>query len=1362
MSSTWNRFSLAIVLCLGSLLAAAAYSDVRQAQVLPDPPPLPSVRPGRDGQLALSVRRAPVRPGGQRDLDVPGILSEPTDGPRTPSPSLEFEGVDGTAKDGFFHKPPDTHVAVGTGSGAAGRVVMVTNSGLQIWDKTGTSLAGPTPLDTFLGTTVPDAFDPKVLFDQHSGRFFIVALEGTTPSGLSAMSNVHIAVSSSSTPGNLTTDWTTLSGSALTTIGAFATWFDYPGIGADDDSLFVTGNLFDAGGSFRGVKIRVFDKSALLAGSYTFVDLDYDTSFGSTIQPAHVYGTTDSGNFYLVNRWGATAYRLWEISGDPGAPTLEGNALRAWAAGSLLSAGAPQLDSSITLDLLSPRVQNAVYRNGIISAALTSDKDSDSKSEVFWAKIATNGGLPTAPTISDSGYIDGSDGDEWTFMPAINVNAHGDTIICYSQSYTDQYADMRYATRAYADAAGTFTASVVAKTSIGFYDAFDTDNPERWGDYAGAVVDPTDDSFWVAHEYGKTSAVDTSIWGTYIVKTPAPTSAQILSFNYDGGLCSWRTSQEVDNLGFHLYREDRGERTRLTPSLVAGSALAEGGTASVGGRSYSWWDTGLMADAYWLEAVDLNGYSSWHGPFAPVPSRKSVPDPAPAVLLSALGSGESGAGLVRAAGVSSGGQAAARRAPVPVPDLRRLAAQWQLAAKPAVKISVREEGWYRVGQPALVAAGLNPRINPRSLRLFADGEEQACIVTGERDGRLDPGDALEFYGVGRDTPSTDTRVYWLVAGPGRGKRIQTAQAVALGGASGSFPFTVELKERSIYFSALTNGEANNFFGPVVTSTPVDLTLGVRHLDAAPPGPALLEVALQGVTDVPQPGPDHHVAIRLNGAPVAEVVFDGRSQGVAAVPIPQALLREGGNQVTLAAGPGETDVSLVDTIRLNYWHTYAADGNVLRFVALGNQQVTVGGFSSARIRVMDVTDPQAVQEIAGTVGETNTGFAVQVDVPGPLGGRRELLAFSEEQVRAPAAITANAPSAWYRMARGSDFVIIAHRLFQESLAPLKALRERQGLSVSVIDVEDLYDEFNYGEKSPWALRNFLAWTRTQWRRAPHFVLLAGDATFDPRNYLGAGDFDFVPTQMVATAVMETASDDWFTDFNDDGLPDMAVGRLPFRSAQQAAAVVAKIVSYELAGANGGRRALLVADENAGFDFAAASTSLRTLLPTDMAVEQITGGQRNVRAARTELLAGIAAGQTIVHYLGHGAAQNWAHGLLTTRDADSLGNSQSLPFFIATTCLNGYFQDVGAESLAESLLDAANGGAVAVWASSGLTQPGGQWVMDRELYRLLFGNVPAVLSRSMTLGEAVARAKAAVGDRDVRRTWILFGDPTTRLP
>jgi hypothetical protein len=91
----------------------------------------------------------------------------------------------------------------------------------------------------------------------------------------------------------------------------------------------------------------------------------------------------------------------------------------------------------------------------------------------------------------------------------------------------------------------------------------------------------------------------------------------------------------------------------------------------------------------------------------------------------------------------------------------------------------------------------------------------------------------------------------------------------------------------------------------------------------------------------------------------------------------------------------------------------------------------------------------------------------------------------------------------------------------------------------------------------------------------------------------------------------------------------------------------------------------------------------------------------------------------------------------------------------TCLNGFFQDPYSESLAETFLKAERGGAIAVWTSSGLTDPVGQVPMNRELVRLLFNG------QGLTIGEAVMGAKQAVTNLDIRRTWILFGDPLIRL-
>ena len=141
--------------------------------------------------------------------------------------------------------------------------------------------------------------------------------------------------------------------------------------------------------------------------------------------------------------------------------------------------------------------------------------------------------------------------------------------------------------------------------------------------------------------------------------------------------------------------------------------------------------------------------------------------------------------------------------------------------------------------------------------------------------------------------------------------------------------------------------------------------------------------------------------------------------------------------------------------------------------------------------------------------------------------------------------------------------------------------------------------------------------------------------------------------------------------------------------------------------------------------------------------------------TALLQGLNSGELLVNYIGHGNEEGWRGDIFTLADAGALTNRLRLPFVVSMTCLNGFFQDVYSDSLAEALLKARQGGAVAVWASSGLTDPDKQATMNKELVRLLFNG------GELTLGEAVKRAKAAVSDQDVRKTWILFGDPTTRL-
>jgi hypothetical protein len=185
-------------------------------------------------------------------------------------------------------------------------------------------------------------------------------------------------------------------------------------------------------------------------------------------------------------------------------------------------------------------------------------------------------------------------------------------------------------------------------------------------------------------------------------------------------------------------------------------------------------------------------------------------------------------------------------------------------------------------------------------------------------------------------------------------------------------------------------------------------------------------------------------------------------------------------------------------------------------------------------------------------------------------------------------------------------------------------------------------------------------------------------------------------------------------------------------------------------------MLVADtDDPSASFSQAALAVQKLLPQTMNVSDIFVGTLGIGAARQNVLAGINSGQLLVNYNGHGSVQIWGSNLFDDTAAASLTNGNRLPVFVMMNCLNGFFHDVFTQSLAESLLLSQNGGAVAVWASSGLTAPGPQFQMDQALVKTLFAQP------SMTLGDAVLFAKSGIGDQDVRKTFILFGDPLMRL-
>jgi len=846
----------------------------------------------------------------------------------------------------------------------------------------------------------------------------------------------------------------------------------------------------------------------------------------------------------------------------------------------------------------------------------------------------------------------------------------------------------------------------------------------------------------VTVSYTETDTDTTNDASSDTVVILAPTLVKMLTMdgvqNKNGVTLTWQTTSETDNLGFYIWRDSPdGTRTKLNDHIIIGSALFSKKSIT-SSRSYRFNDPKPPAGfvQYYIEDIDLNGVRTMHGPVTPRLGASDAGTSGPTT------DPDPGLGSVGGIFVTQPGMGVTPAAPSAA-LAARTAQQWIIANDKAAKLVITQAGWYRLKKSDLVNAGFDPGTNSRLIAVFADGIEVPLVLNDGGDNKFDADDTIEFYGTGVDTPTAGGHIYFVVTNKGKGLRLAAQSAPKSGApAPSGYPYSYSRTERFLYFSALTtNGDGDNFFGQFVSDWPVSENVTVTNLDPNATA-AQLEVVLQGITE----NFDHVTSVVINGHEVGPVRFNGRTRNVATLSVPAAYLADGDNIVTFTAIGNFGDYSLVESMRITYPHSYRAENGALMFTVAGGTQVAVGGFTSNDVSGVDLTDPAAPVSLkVATASGTATLTA-------PDGGTRTIFVFAGSRVMSPPQAVMNQPSTWNDVKNAANMVIITNRAFIDAANTLKRARDAQGVATVVVDVQNVYDEFSFGMHSPYAIRDFLKRT-TSWKTAPHYAILIGDASSDPRNYMGMGSVDFVPTKSIATYYLKTASDDWFADFNDSGIPSMSLGRIPVRTADEAAIVIGKLTRRAPAPPvdSWARKVEIINDVPTGVPFEKGADALALLVPTPAYnVDRIS----LTTAASGDVVNAFNNGSLLLNYLGHGSAELWDQGSFSTWAAYSLTNGDRLPFVVTMNCLNGVFHDVWTESVAEGLLKSPNGGAIGVWASSALTSPDQQYLMNAELYRQIFGN-------SQSIGDAILKAKLATQDRDVRRTFILFGDPTLKL-
>ncbi len=702
-------------------------------------------------------------------------------------------------------------------------------------------------------------------------------------------------------------------------------------------------------------------------------------------------------------------------------------------------------------------------------------------------------------------------------------------------------------------------------------------------------------------------------------------------------------------------------------------------------------------------------------------------------------------------------------------------------ASPSCKIMVKQDGMVSADFDALQAAC--PQIasqDPRNFQLFSQDEEVAIQVTGQADGIFADGDAVIFYGQKTNTRYTTTNVYWLTVGTQPGLRMAVVDGTPGGAATpANFTTTVHQEVNRYYMINNPSGPDNNrwYWNAINLPSvgPKTYTVNLTNVSTAA-GTARIRGFFKGYAASPQ----HHIHVSINGHLILQQFWPARGEFGFDVEIPQSYLLEGSNAI-LVEGPLTDGITinqiLVDWFEVDYIKNYAADGTQTRFSGdnAGSWKYRLTGVESTDYLTWDITDPLHPVSIANAAFEPS-GAAFDLVFQQTIAEKRNYLACAPANLQTPAEVVMAGEPQLRLASNGADYIMITHPSFASAIQPLADFYTSRGLRVKIVNVQDVYDEFSGGVFTPQAIRDFLAYTYTNWSRpAPSFVLLVGDGNYDFMNYTGTNDPVLIPPYLaeVDPWMGETDADNRFVAVSGtDILPDMALGRLPAQTAADVTAVVEKTLNrYQHLAGDWVNNALFVAGANdpAAGNFPVLSDAvISTYLPASVTTDKVYYGFSPITTgtlAQQAISTAINDGRGLVHFIGHsnpvawfGDPTNYNSRMFIAPDTiATLTNADQYPVFVSMTCYTGYFVQPGVPTLDERLVNAPGIGAAAAWSPTGQGVASGHDLLDAGFFSAIYqGNI---LSIGMAANQAkyYLYANSSGLHRELIDTYILFGDP-----
>ena len=703
-------------------------------------------------------------------------------------------------------------------------------------------------------------------------------------------------------------------------------------------------------------------------------------------------------------------------------------------------------------------------------------------------------------------------------------------------------------------------------------------------------------------------------------------------------------------------------------------------------------------------------------------------------------------------------------------------------AEDVINIVVTDPDIYELRHEDLLAGGVDLRWTPvEQIALLNQGLPVDIAVSGSDENPLvfGEGGKIRFVGDSRETLYSRENIYTLRLDRVAASRIkQDSRAVPPGPAASSYTATSRYGPQKAY--ALGSPDATDpwyadrmlaYNQPSALSINLELDHYVAADDSGPNQSRLL-VNLWGGSDLAGEDNDHHVAVSLNGASIADTYFDGVS--VETIETFPAGLLAGSNQIGIAL-PLDTgyplDLVNVDTVSIQYPRAFQSDGEGLRFQS-NQSKFRIDGLNSDDVVVYRVDDAGVHAMLETTSSGDCAGQSGCAVLFAGSGGEADYHISTASGLRRPALRLLPEPAgissgqAEYLVIAHPDFIDTGNGLLQGLVSELNS--EFNG--ADLIDVEQIYAQYGHHQFGAEAIHEYIkaaaqpADTGVNGSgRGTKYVLLVGGDVYDYHRYLSEQSESFIPSlyQRTDSTVSFSPVDSKYGDIDDDNIPDLVVGRLPVRTETELAAILQKRSAYK--NRDYGGAALFAADGYdaiQGYDFDVdAERIIEDYFSAGWHNSTAYVDELGVASARNTVINQINAGVTLTAFFGHSSTNQWSFaGLFNGSDAAGLSNVDKPTVVTQWGCWNTYYVSPDEDSMGHRFMLEGNKGAVAVMGASTLTSANA----ERELAAMILSR----LSEGERLGDAILNAKqeyaqAKPNQLDVILGWTLLGTPDLRV-